>query len=446
MDPRKRTPARRLGYENRLTAIVVVCLLPLVAAVLLFLVFGDFSAKLVWTVAVVMAAWLAMAILILRSEIVYPLRTLANLLAALREEDFSIRARGARADEALGEVLVEVNQLGTTLREQRLQALEATALVRAVIAEIDVAIFAFDRDQRLQLINRAGERLLGSHEQRLLGKAADELGLADSLGIDGYSSVDASFPGGSGRWSVRRTRFREKGLTHQLLVIADLSRALREEERQAWKRLVRVLGHELNNSLAPIKSIASSLEAILASEPLPPDWKDDMDQGLGVITSRAESLTRFMEAYARLARLPRPNLRPVDLHALVRRVVGLEHRARVEVVSGPPIVVSADSDQLEQLLINVVRNAVDAALESRGRVSISWAKRRSAVEVIVSDEGPGLSGTTNLFVPFFTTKPGGTGIGLVLSRQIAEAHGGSLVLQNRTGGRGCEARLELPLG
>ncbi len=445
MDP-KHTPERRFGYENRLTVIVLVCLFPLVVTVLLFLTFGDYSPKVIWTVVAVIAVWIAIGVVVLRTEIVYPLRTLANLLAALHEEDYSIRARGARPEEALGEVLVEVNQLGTTLREQRLQALEATALVRAVIAELDVAIFAVDKDARLQLINRAGERLLGSHEERLLGQTAVHLGLADYLAIDGYSTIDASFPGGSGRWSVRRTRFREKGLTHQLLVIADLSRALREEERQAWKRLVRVLGHELNNSLAPIKSIASSLEGILANEPLPADWKEDMDRGLSVITSRAESLTRFMDAYSRLARLPRPNLRPVDLHALVRRVVGLEHRVKVDVVPGPPIVVSADADQLEQLLINVVRNAVDAALENRGRVSISWTKRRSAVEVIVSDDGPGLSGTTNLFVPFFTTKPGGTGIGLVLSRQIAEAHGGSLVLQNRPSGRGCEARLQLPLG
>ena len=446
MDPQKHTPERRFGYENRLTVIVLVCLLPLVLTVLLFLAFGEYSPKVIWTVVSLIGVWVAIGVFVLRSEIVYPLRTLANLLAALHEEDYSIRARGARPEEALGEVLVEVNQLGTTLREQRLQALEATALVRAVIAELDVAIFAFDKDARLQLINRAGERLLGSHEERLLGQTAVDLGLADYLAIDGYSTIDASFPGGSGRWSVRRTRFREKGLTHQLLVIADLSRALREEERQAWKRLVRVLGHELNNSLAPIKSIASSLEGILANEPLPADWKEDMDRGLSVITSRAESLTRFMDAYSRLARLPRPNLRPVDLHALVRRVVGLEHRVKVDVVAGPPIVVSADADQLEQLLINVVRNAVDAALENRGRVSISWTKRRSAVEVIVSDDGPGLSGTTNLFVPFFTTKPGGTGIGLVLSRQIAEAHGGSLVLQNRPSGRGCEARLQLPLG
>lgn len=444
MQPERSRQRRRLGYENRITAVVLVCVLPFAAAVALLLVFGPYSAKLAWTLAVVLALWLAIGLYVLRSDLEYPLRTLANLLAALKEEDYSIRARGARPEEALGEVLLEVNQLGETLREQRLQALEATALVRAVVAELDVAIFAFDGDTRLRLMNRAAERLLGAAEERLLGQTAEDLGLSDYL-LDAYTTVDAAFPGGSGRWSVRRSVFREKGLTHQLLVIADLSRALREEERQAWKRLVRVIGHELNNSLAPIRSIASSLADLLAADPLPPDWRDDMNRGLGVIGSRSESLTRFMEAYSRLARLPRPTFRPVELREVVQRVVDLEKRLRVEVVPGPPVVVSADSDQLEQLLINIVRNAVDAALEGRGRASISWSRRRSAVELIVADEGPGLGGTTNLFVPFFTTKPGGTGIGLVLSRQIAEAHGGTLVLENRPAGRGCEARLQLPL-
>ena len=444
-DQRPGRKKRRLTYENRITLFAMACLLPAMLAVALLLVFGNFSSRVEWTVLLMLGSWLLIGVYLLRSEIVYPLRTVANLLAALREEDYSIRARGANADDALGEVLIEVNQLGASLREQRITALEATALVRAVIAELDVAIFDFDRESKLRLINRAGERLLASAAERLIGQTARELGLAEYLLTEELTAVEAAFPGGAGRWSIRNTRFREKGSPHQLLVISDLSRALREEERQAWQRLVRVLGHELNNSLAPIKSIASSLEALLAQDVLPSDWKDDARQGIGVISSRAESLTRFMEAYSRLARLPRPTMRPTDLGSLLRRVAGLEMRTRVEVMPGPEVQISADSDQLEQLLINVVRNAVDAAQDNHGRVTISWARRRSAVEVVVTDEGPGLSGSTNLFVPFFTTKPGGTGIGLVLSRQIAEAHGGSLVLQNRSTGRGCEARLRLPI-
>jgi two-component system nitrogen regulation sensor histidine kinase NtrY len=257
--------------------------------------------------------------------------------------------------------------------------------------------------------------------------------------------LQLKFPAGMGRWEVRRGTFRQHGLPYQLLVLSDLSRALRQEERLAWQRLIRVLGHELNNSLAPIKSMAGSLESLLSREPRPSDWKEDMRQGLAVIGARSEALSRFMTGYARLARLPQPRPQPIHLPTLIRSVVGLETRQSVALTPGPDLTIRADGDQLEQLLINLVRNAVDASLETGGQVFVGWSKNSSYLDVWVQDEGPGLSNTANLFVPFFTTKPGGSGIGLVLSRQIAEAHGGSLTLENRKGGPGCEARLRIPL-
>jgi nitrogen fixation/metabolism regulation signal transduction histidine kinase len=333
------------------------------------------------------------------------------------------------------------------LRERRLGALEASALVRTVIAEIDAAIFAFDPESRLQLVNRAGERLLARPAEALRGLTAHELGLRDLLEADASSTFERAFPGGAGRWGIRRSTFRERGREHRLLLVTDLSRALREEERQAWRRLLRVLAHELNNSLAPIKSIAASLESLLERDPAPPDLRDDLQRGLSVIRSRSESLTRFMEAYSRLARLPEPRLQPVALLPLLARVAALEARVTVAIEAGKELSVGADPDQLEQLLINLVRNAADAAEETGGGVSIATRHEGRSVVVAVRDEGPGLAaGSANLFVPFFTTKPGGTGIGLVLCRQIAEAHGGSLTLANRSDARGCEAVLRLPAG
>ncbi len=415
----------------------------LVALLMLWL--GDHTPKVQWTLTVVIVSgWLGFA-LATQGWVVRPLQTLSNLLAALREGDYSIRARGARRDDALGEVIMEVNALGATLREQRLGAMEATLLLRTIMSEIDVAIFTFDGRHRLRLVNRAGERLLAQPAERLLGRRAEELGLADCLEGDVPRTAQMVFPGGMGRWGVSRTTFREGGLPHQLLVLSDLSRALREEERQAWQRLLRVLGHELNNSLAPIRSIAGSLESLVARDPLPEDWQEDARGGLAVIASRAEALTRFMQAYSRLARLPQPKFQPVDLPECVHRVAELETRVPVAVVSGPSITIQADSDQLEQLLINLVRNAADAALETGGGVELVWRRNGAFIEFTVRDEGPGLSSTANLFVPFFTTKPGGSGIGLALSRQIAEAHGGTLTLQNRQNARGCEARLRLPV-
>jgi len=432
-------------HDRRVLLMALASGFPAVLVGLILLWSESYPARVQWTLTVVIVGfWLGFSHAV-RERVVFPLQTLSNLLAALREGDFSIRARGAAPDDPLGEAMLEVNFLGQILREQRLGALEATALLRTVMSEIEVAVFAFDGDQKLRLVNRAGERLLAQPAERLMGKGAADLGLADCLAGESASTLQMSFPGGGGRFEVHRSTFRERGAPHQLLVLSDLSRALREEERQAWQRLVRVLGHELNNSLAPIKSIAGSLEGLVAREPRPADWQDDMQRGLGVIAARAESLNRFMDAYSRMARLPQPKQQPLEVSALIKRVVSLETRMTVDLQGGPAITIRADGDQLEQLLINLVRNAVDASLETGGSVHVGWRRSIRHIEVSIEDEGPGLSNTSNLFVPFFTTKPAGSGIGLVLSRQIAEAHGGTLTLENRKSGRGCEARLRLPI-
>jgi nitrogen fixation/metabolism regulation signal transduction histidine kinase len=334
----------------------------------------------------------------LREQIASPLRTLANLLEAMREGDYSIRARANSTTSALDEVHEQINAMGATLQEQRLGALEATALLRKVMEEINVAIFAFNNESKLRLANKAAAALMRRPMERLLGATASELGLDDFL-LAPVESVTRTFPGGGGRWGANVSSFREGGAPHHLLVLTDLTRPLREEELQAWQRLVRVLGHELNNSLAPIKSIAGSLSAILDRDPLAEDWREDMRHGLNIVGSRADSLQRFLGAY----------------------------------------------DQIEQALINLLKNAVEAGPP----VTISWSLVSVAggrqLEIAVRDQGPGLSNTANLFVPFFTTKPGGSGIGLVLCRQIAEGHGGTLELRNAESGRGCVARLTLPL-
>ena len=391
----------------------------------------------------ILVSWVALAVAF-RNRLIRPLQTIANLLAALREGYFSIRARDAEADSALGAVMLEINTLSDTLRSQRLGAQEATALLHAVMAEIDVAIFAFDRHGQLALVNRYGEHLLVQPARELLGRPARDLGL-DAGQSAGSRVLDIEFPGGAGRWEIRRRTFWQGGEARELLVLSDVSAPLREQERQAWQRLIRVIGHELNNSLAPIKSIAGSLAALLRRAPQPADWREDMERGLTVIESRADALNRFTTTYARLTRLPAPHRQAVAFSGLMRRVAELETRVPVTVSAGPEVTLSADPDQLEQLLINLLRNAVDAALETGGRVCTSWAQVDSTLEVTFDDEGPGLQNTTNLFVPFFTTKPGGSGIGLVLSRQIAEAHGGTLTLQNRNAGQGTRATLRMPV-
>ena len=385
----------------------------------------------------------------LRERVVLPLQTLSNLLAALGEGDFSIRARGARGGDPLGEVMIEVNTLVETLRHQRLDALEATTLLRKVMAEIDVAVFTFDEERELKFVNRAGARLLSQPAERMLGRRAPTSSAwttawtATRRASSTRRSPAASAAGKSGAARSVRADVRTS-----CSCCPTLSQPLREEERQALQRLIRVIGHEMNNSLAPIKSIAGSLATIVEREPPPSDWRDDMQRGLAVIASRSESLSRFMSAYARLAKLPPPKLAPLDVAAVIDRVATLEKGHNIQ-IAGARVTIQGDGDQLEQLLINLIRNAVDAVRETGGAVRVGWQRLPGSspptMELWVDDEGPGLSNTGNLFVPFFTTKPGGSGIGLVLSRQIAEAHGGSLMLENRDDRIGCRASLRLPL-
>jgi nitrogen fixation/metabolism regulation signal transduction histidine kinase len=436
----------KLRYDRRIVLLTVAAGFPGIIAALLLLWTGGHSTQTIVTAGIAFVVLWGIAASSLRHRIVFPLQTMANLLEALRESDFSFRARGARRDDPLGETLFEINALADTLRDERLGSLEATALLRTVMSEIEIAVFAFDDQRKLRLVNRAGERLLGRPVEQLLWRTADDISLAACLEGHAPRVLNIAFPGGSGQWQVRRGSFRQGGLPHTLVVLSDVNVPLRQQEREAWHRLIRVLGHELNNSLAPIKSIAGSLESIAAQDPMPEDWREDMRRGLSIISGRTDALSRFTSAYTALARLPRPNVQDVDLSSLVERVARLEMRKVIQIEPGAPVAVRADPDQLEQMLINLMRNAVDAALETGGAVRVGWHQNSHRVSVYIEDEGPGLANVSNLFVPFFTTKPQGSGIGLVLGRQIAEAHGGTLTLEPRAGAKGARATVTLPSG
>jgi PAS domain S-box-containing protein len=444
-DLRQRSPqTKRWRYEARLLVGALLVALPALIGFAIALWIGIENrthALIAWGLVALVTLGLAIE---LRRRAVYPLRTLSNLLEALREGDYSLRGSQARRGDAIGEVVIEINTLAQTLREQRLAVEEKSALLAKVIAALDIAVLAFDSEGFLKLANPAAERLLGAPFTRLNGRSASALGLGDWLELIDTQISERSFPGGSGRWEVRRARFREDGRPHDLLVITDLSRALREEERLAWQRLLRVLGHELNNSLAPIRSMAATLSKLLAVEPLPDDWREDALVALGVIGDRAEALARFMARYTAFARLPPPSPRIFAFGELARRVAHLEQRMAVRVDPGPDLEINADPDQIEQALINLLKNAVDAALVTGGDVRLHWAYDAGMLDIAIVDGGAGLPPSENLFVPFFTTKPGGSGIGLVLARQIAEAHDGSLTLENRADALGCIARMRLP--
>lgn len=429
-----------MSHARSLQRRALLAVLPaFLAAGLAFTPLPRWALALSLLAALVFALW---RIRVLGSAAERPLQTLSNLLAAIREGDFSFRARTPTSNDALGDVFRELNTLSELLQQQRAKAMEATALLRSVMEEIDVAVFAFDEGGCLRLVNRAGEVILGQPQAQLLGRPASGLGLGEALVEAGPRLMDLALPGRAGRFELRRSAFRQAGRPHQLLVLSDLTRPLREEERQAWQRLIRVLGHEINNSLAPIQSLSGSIATLLERQGQ--DWREDASQGLAIIASRTQALGRFMESYTRLARLPEPRLGPVEASPLVHKLAALEPRLQVAVDEGPEMTFPGDADQLEQALINLIRNAVDAALESGGGVRITWRHALDWIEFLIDDEGSGLPTSGNLFVPFFTTKRGGSGIGLVLARQIAEGHQGSLHLANREP-QGVRAALRIPL-
>jgi two-component system, NtrC family, nitrogen regulation sensor histidine kinase NtrY len=376
--------------------------------------------------------------------LVRPIQTLSNVVSSLREGDYSFRARGAGTGDAFGELAAEVNALANLLQKQRVRSLEATALLARILEVMHAPLFAFDREDLLQLVNNAGVKLLGLTHARSFGHSARELGLEELLAAPDQSIH--SFGAKSTRWLLRKAVFRQDGAPHTLLLLADVSLPLQEEEQIAWKRLIRVLGHELSNSLAPIKSIAGSLLARVDNMQGEDATLRDFRRGLGVVESRADSLHRFVQSYRLLAQLPPPNFKQVAVGPLLERVVLLEQRLPVHLEAGPVVTLDADPDQLEQMLINLLRNAVDASLANGAEpVRVFWRLDDSALLVAIEDRGMGIANSENLFVPFYTTKPAGSGVGLALAQQIARAHGGEISLINREDGEGARATIRLPL-
>ncbi len=386
--------------------------------------------------------WAALGF-VTRESVSQPLRGLATVVEALRSGDHAIRGRGARVGEPMGELALEVNQLADAMRAEHLRALEATALLEQLLRSVDVAVLALDGRGVLRLVNPAAARLLGGEARALLGRPAAELGLMELVSDPRGTRLVESVAGRVGRWQVTHGTFREGGLAQHLLVVTDLRAALREEERAAWQRLLRVMGHEVKNSLAPIRSLAGTVRSMIARELPEGSRRADALEGLQVIEERAGSLDRFLAQYRRLAQLPPAHPVRDEIAPLLRRVAALAP-CPVAVHADERLSAVLDADLVEQALVNLLRNAVEAA-GAAGTVELEAEARGPSLVVRVLDDGPGVSSGENLFVPFFTTKPGGSGIGLVLSRQIAELHGGTLTLADRPDRHGAVATLEIPL-
>ena len=446
-NPKSRRPAGK--FEVRLLFSVLAAGVPgMVLALFLLWIHSYSLGHKIEATILLLLFWAGLSFSV-RDKVVQSVRVLSNVISSLKEQNFSFRAMQGRPDDALGELALEINELAAAMEAERRGAIEAQHLLHKVASEVEAVILAVSPNGEIKLLNRAAAVFFGKREDQLLNRTTEELGI-EYLVNGPQSEIITHFTAGiEKRWVVRRTHFRQQGVPHRLVMLSEVSEALRAAERSAWQRLVRVLSHEINNSLAPIKSIARTLSRLSEREILEAE-RENFRHGLEVIGARAESLNRFLQGYARLTKLPAISKRTVRLEELLQLIVSLEHRLTISISAGPPVLVRVDPDQIEQVLINICKNAVDAVLARQGMqllpasVVISWSVSGNDLQLLVRDNGIGLLDTSNLFVPFYTTKESGTGIGLPLSRQIVEVHGGAFMIRNREDGPGCEVEIKIP--
>ncbi|MEX0322412.1 MAG: PAS domain-containing sensor histidine kinase [Puniceicoccaceae bacterium] len=439
--------SRRLSHQRKVQLYAFLCGLPGLLTAIILLISGDYTLKVYLTVFILGGAMWLFFTLKLQGLIIHPLQTASNMLSALREGDFSLHPSYINDEDPLGQLMLEINLLTNVLSSHRMSAMEAHDLMDKVIQEIDAAVLTFDGDRRLTLANESALAVLGIDREDIRKHYAAEFNLDKALESPPNATIPHPNPERPGRFTVRKGSYRVGGEPHELLILIDVSRNLREEELLAWKRLIRVLGHELNNSMTPIRSLAESLQRVADTTNPQDEDREDLREGLEIIRQRADGLSRFVHEYARLAKLPPPKLKKVELKPLVRRIASLydETPVKIDRENSPDITIDADPDQIEQALLNLVKNGVEAARETNGFVKVCWRPQGDTLVLHVEDNGTGIANPDNLFIPFFSTKQGGSGIGLTLSRQIIEGHDGSLDLFNREDESGCCAAVVLPL-
>lgn len=435
--------SRRMSFERKLVLTLLGLTVPAVLLLLVALIYYSASIYLVALLGLGFSLGIAVGVASIYHKITWQYRTLSNLLEAISAEDFSLRGRRANTGGALAELMAQINALADTLFEQRLKSEETQLLLRKLINQIDVAIIAVDDDGEIHFANPEAGELLRQDAETLAGQSLQAVGAEQLLDSAPDTALSLELPSGTGVYRVQRDSFRESGINYQLIFISDVRHLLRQQERAVWKNLIRVLSHEINNSLTPIRSIAQTLSRSTGTLDLPETAATNLQQGFDIIGERSGRLQQFISAYRELSHLPDPRVETVATVGFFQRICSLfpEHQIVLKMECNESA--RFDPAQMEQVLINLLKNAVEAG-DKNSEVELEVLSSRGELKIAVRDRGCGISSTDNLFTPFFSTKEGGSGIGLVLSRQIIEAHGGELSLHNRSDGLGAVAQIVLP--
>ncbi len=436
--------ARRFSAEQKLFFSVLINAIPVVILLVLVFLNDDLSLTAKLGIAGFCLVWLLAVAASIREKFVYHIRTLSNLVEAIRTQDYSMRGSRVRDPGELAELYQQINSLTTQLKDVREGEFELSNLLERIVNQINVAIVACDSDGNIRLANRLARKLLDTPAEKLVDKKLQDTVLQELLSDEGSQLIDFEFPGATGRWQVNQQQYRHHGKPGKIIFITDLKQVLSEEEISAWQRLIRVIAHEVNNSLTPISSICQTLNSQLDKLEPSPD-SADLKEGLDVIEERAKGLRDFISVYARIAKLPEPQKINFSVFELLQKVKRFFVNEAVEISDrGADFKMFGDPVHLEQVLINLIKNAIEACDVDASPVEISCQRKGSLIEFVVVDTGKGISNPANLFVPFYSTKEKGAGIGLTLSRQIAAKHGGQLLLENRSDGLGAIARLQIP--
>jgi len=445
---------KQTSFENKLLQLALFMgLLPSV-----FLFYALYSHELSFYLKIMLMFFILASVFycasIIRQKVIFQLRTSANLITAMQSGDHSLKAHQYGDTGALYEFNQVFNDLSSALAEQQLITKEKQVLLHKVIAQIDVAIIAVDEKSNITLMNPSAEKFFSCRFDEMQGWPIKSLGLQDVLTAEYHKVVEFEIKEYKKKVYIHTDEYFEKGIKQQLIFITDIQNLLREEERQAWQKILRVLSHEINNSLAPIASISETLTRLLSNNMAQFDkgkklMKDaelveDLQEGLSVITERANSLNSFLQRYQQLSQLPAPDKTLFDCQSALKSVVLLFDGCNIQLI-GKPLSIYADENQLQQVLVNLIKNAQQAMMDvNGGKITISWQRNGDRVEISIADEGMGIDNTDNIFVPFYTTKEDGSGIGLVLSRQIIVNHGGDLTINNRADKTGAKATIYLP--
>lgn len=435
----------RRSFEFKLTWLSLSVSVPLLLLLILTMIYAEISVYLTILTGFIGIIGVSAITALIHQKSSFQFRSLSNLLEAMLKGDYALRLRSDKPDGALDELVISINRLAEHLSQQRLVSVENQLLLNTVIEHIDVAILSVDENSQTHLLNPAAKKLLKANNGDERKIVAEQIEALKEMAIGRSQVRELSFAQHKGRFRIHCDEFRSSGLQHRLILITDIAHLLREEEDKAWQNLVRVLSHEINNSLTPIASISQTLLKMSQTQQGISQGDEDLTQGLKLISERSRDLQEFVNSYKKLNKLPAPNLQVHELTLVADKVANLFDDMNFIIIGQDPVALQIDAIQIEQVLINLVKNGIEASVDNQQPVTMNWIQSEEQCKILITDCGTGVRNPKNLFVPLYTTKPQGSGIGLALSRQIIESHNGQLTLVNRNNQQGCVAQVVLPI-